>query len=131
MRIDTLADGCLNITSGLVGSAACGAGGSNSKWATTTSTYISTNGATRVAIGSTTPFATFAINPVAGEAPNQFVVGSSTRTAFIIDNAGNAGIGTSTPEDLLNIHASIDTSKGITIKNANSGTLAGSTILDR
>lgn len=42
-----------------------------------------------VGIGTTSPFATFAVNPVAGEAQNQFVVGSSTATNFKIDNSGH------------------------------------------
>lgn len=106
LRIDSLADGCLNITTGLVGTQACGSGGSNSKWATTTGqTYISPNGATRVGIGSTTPFATFAINPVAGEAPNAFVVGSSTWTSLRLTNGNRLGLNaTTTPRTVLEIH---------------------------
>lgn len=38
--------------------------------------------------GTTTPFATFAVNPIAGKASNQFIVGSSTATNFKIDNSG-------------------------------------------
>lgn len=57
LRIDTLTDGCLTLTSGLVGSGACGAGGgANSKWATSTSVLgIYPNSATYVGIGTTTP----------------------------------------------------------------------------
>lgn len=47
-------------------------------------------------IGSTTPFAKLAVNPVAGDT-NQFVVGSSTATSFLIDNAGKVGVGTTSP----------------------------------
>ncbi|MCE9643763.1 hypothetical protein K8Q93_00730, partial [Candidatus Parcubacteria bacterium] len=58
-----------------------------------------------VGIGSTTPWAKLAVNPVAGDT-NQFVVGSSTRTSFIIDNAGKVGIGTTSPSGILTVSAS-------------------------
>ncbi|MFA7216953.1 MAG: helix-turn-helix domain-containing protein, partial [Candidatus Paceibacterota bacterium] len=48
-----------------------------------------------VGIGTTTPFANLSVNSTAG-IPG-FVVGSSTRTDFIIDASGNVGIGTSSP----------------------------------
>lgn len=57
--------------------------------ATTTSFYAS--GA--ASIGSTSPFALFAINPTAGLAQNEFVIGSSTATSLLIDNTGNLNIG--------------------------------------
>jgi hypothetical protein len=44
---------------------------------------------TGLSIGSTSPFATLAVNPVAGQFSNQFVVGSSTNTNFKIDNSGH------------------------------------------
>lgn len=53
-------------------------------------------------IATTTPFARFAINPVAGDA-NQFVVGSSSATSFIINNASNVGIGTNNPTNRLTV----------------------------
>ncbi|MEK7108828.1 MAG: tail fiber domain-containing protein, partial [Patescibacteria group bacterium] len=62
---------------------------------TNTSAFRITN-AGRIGIGSTTPFAKFAINPVAGDT-NQFVVGSSTATSFIITPGGTVGIGTASP----------------------------------
>jgi len=55
-----------------------------------------------VGIGSSTPWGKLAVNPVAGDA-NQFVVGSSTRTSFIINPAGNVGISTTTPGAKLTI----------------------------
>ena len=60
LRIDTIGNGCLNITSGLVGGTgvACGSGGgTNSKWATSTlpDLGIYPNNATYVGIGTTTP----------------------------------------------------------------------------
>ncbi len=62
-----------------------------------------------VGIGTTTPFATLAVNPIAGGASNQFVVGSSTATSFIINNSGNVGIGTSNPDALLNLQGTTPT----------------------
>jgi hypothetical protein len=56
-------------------------------------------------IGTSSPFARLAVNPVAGNT-NQFVVGSSSATSFIIDPAGNVGIGTTTPSGVLAIQAS-------------------------
>jgi hypothetical protein len=55
-----------------------------------------------VGIGTTSPFAKLAVNPVAGDT-NQFVVGSSTKTSFIINSAGNVGIGTTNPTRALEI----------------------------
>lgn len=64
------------------------------------STYIGTAAPTNglivqgnVGIGTTSPFATLAVNPSAGNASNEFVVGSSTATAFLINNSGNVVIG--------------------------------------
>src|SRR5205823_5677921 len=56
-----------------------------------------TTGSDIVGVGSTTPFASFAINPTAGTASNQFVIGSSTATNFVVTNSGNVAIGTSSP----------------------------------
>jgi hypothetical protein len=65
-----------------------------------------------VAIGTTTPWASLAVNPVAGTASNQFVVGSSTATAFVIENSGQAGIGTSTAAYALDVLAGTQTQNG-------------------
>ncbi|HYF10105.1 MAG TPA: hypothetical protein VD967_00680, partial [Candidatus Paceibacterota bacterium] len=43
-------------------------------------------------IGTTSPWAKLAVNPAAGDT-NQFVVGSSTATSFLITNAGNLRVG--------------------------------------
>jgi len=62
LRLTALSDGCLNITSGSVGStgSACGSGGgaSTEKWATSSvdSTAIYTNAASKVGIGTSTPY---------------------------------------------------------------------------
>lgn len=60
LRVDRLADGCINITSGLIGTtgvACASTGASNSKWATSTLPLsgIFPNVATYVGIGTTTP----------------------------------------------------------------------------
>ena len=75
-----------------------------------------------VGIGTSTPFAKLAINPVAGD-PVPFVIGSSTATRFIVDNAGNVGIGTANPAATLNENNGqvTVTSSGITRVAINSG----------
>ncbi len=131
LRIDRLTDGCLTMTSGLVGSAACSGGGTVSTgiagqlgWYSAGGTTISgtsTNPlsvgslnatsssltslfAGNVGFGSTTPWAQVAINPNAGQASNKFVVGSSTATAFVINNAGFIGDSTTTPWAQMSIN---------------------------
>jgi uncharacterized LabA/DUF88 family protein len=59
----------------------------------------------RVGIGTTSPWAKLAVNPVAGDA-NQFVVGSSTATSLVINNAGNVGFGTTNLTEKMNIYSS-------------------------
>lgn len=59
------------------------------------------NGVTSIA--STTPWGLFSINPIAGSPVNQFVVGSSTATNFLIGNNGNVSIGTTSAYAKLNI----------------------------
>jgi hypothetical protein len=43
------------------------------------------------------------VNPIAGKAANQFVVGSSSATNFIIKNSGNVGIGRTDPTGTLSV----------------------------
>jgi hypothetical protein len=59
-------------------------------------TYTANNFTSTLAVGSTTPFGLVAINPTGGQASNEFVIGSSSATAFIINNNGNVGIGGTT-----------------------------------
>ncbi len=54
-------------------------------------------GGGNVGIGTTTPYATFSVNPIAGGASAQFVVGSSTGTSLAVTNAGNVAIGAANP----------------------------------
>jgi hypothetical protein len=74
---------------------------STSGAATSTAFYVTANGL--VGVGTSSPFATLAVNPVAGAASNQFVVGSSSATNFIINNTGNVGIGSTTPYAKLSV----------------------------
>ncbi len=133
LRIDRLNDGCLTMTTGLVGSAACSSSGTVSTgiagqllWYAvggTTASGTSTNPlavgsilatssaltsvfAGNVGFGSTTPWAQLAINPNAGQASNKFVIGSSTATHLLVDNRGYIGIGTTSPWGLLSINPS-------------------------
>ena len=58
-----------------------------------------------VGIGTSTPYATLAIDNNAGE--NAFFIGSSTAlalsTSFIVDHEGNVGIGTGSPSEALDL----------------------------
>ena len=60
-------------------------------YATTSPAAISidSTGKPGLSIGSTTPFATLAVNPVAGGFDNQMVVGSSSATSLRLDNSGH------------------------------------------
>lgn len=93
-------------------------------------TYLTDKGF--LGLGSTTPWALLSINPTStmGAAPS-FAIGSSTGTRFIVDNAGNVGIGTSTATSTLNVIGSIlqqtttNLSNAFVLKNA-----AGTTTLN-
>jgi hypothetical protein len=61
----------------------------------------------KLAVGTTTPFATVAINPTAGQASNQFVIGSSTGTSLIVNNSGLVGVGTTTPIEPLTVRSKV------------------------
>ena len=84
-----------------------------------------------VGVGTTTPWATLAVNPIAGKASNQFVVGSSTATSFVVNNSGNVGIGTTGPGAKLHIQNTATNAtivNGLRIHNGGSGTGTGSSI---
>ena len=89
------------------------------------SSYFATAGG-NVGIGSTTPWAKLAVNPVAGDT-NQFVVGSSTATSFLINSAGNIALGnnTSPTQGKVVIQQDEDDSSddGLTIRGASADTL--------
>jgi hypothetical protein len=65
----------------------------NSKWATSTvdATAISPNGALKVGIGTTSPFAKLAVTGSAGTNPI-FEIASSTNGTIFLSVAGNSGI---------------------------------------
>lgn len=63
-------------------------------------------------IGTTTPWATLAVNPIAGQASNQFVIGSSTATNFLLTNAGKVGIGTTSPSQVLSVNGKVYSATG-------------------
>src|SRR6185369_2045048 len=96
LRIDTLANGCLNITTGLVGSQACT--GSNSKFATST---IDTNsifnvGAGAVGIGTTTP--RYELQSASTTAAQLALTAAATDNHWLFRNAGGLlYIATSSP----------------------------------
>lgn len=59
---------------------------------------------TSLGIGTTTPWGSLSVNPnaLASGVP-EFVVGSTTRTHFLINTAGNVGFGVTTPQSLLSL----------------------------
>jgi hypothetical protein len=81
----------------------------------TSSIFVSS--ASRIGIGSTTPWAKLSINPVAGDGPS-FAIGSSTGTKFVVSNSGSVGIGTTTPYAKLSIVAASATSPAFSISNS-------------
>jgi len=65
-----------------------------------------------VGIGTTTPFAKLAVNPVAGDGLS-FLVGSSTGTAFSVSNKNFVGIGTANPLNEFMIQSNSSASRDI------------------
>lgn len=73
-------------------------------FATSTLPAISVIGSTgNVGIATATPWGRFSVEPI-GVAGPEFVVGSSTKTDFIVDNAGQVGIGTTTPKKIFHVY---------------------------
>lgn len=104
-----LRQGCFAVASTCIsGSVGFGTAGQFPFYAATGNTLTATSTifvttAGNVGVGSTTPWATFGINPVAGKAQNQFAIGSSTFTSLVLDNMGDLGIGTTTPYSKLSV----------------------------
>lgn len=53
-----------------------------------------------VGISSSTPWGQLAVNPIAGQSANKFVIGSSSATSFLVNNAGVVGVGTLNPTEV-------------------------------
>ncbi|MCX6716113.1 MAG: hypothetical protein NT077_03805, partial [Candidatus Taylorbacteria bacterium] len=63
-----------------------------------------------VGIGSSTPWGLLSVNPTAlGSGVPEFVVGSSTATHFIVNGAGNVGVGITSPAAKLHIKSASPT----------------------
>ena len=62
-----------------------------------------------VGIASTSPWGLLSVNPDGISGPS-FVIGSSTKTDFIINNDGNVGIGIVSPQELLHVGGGTDAS---------------------
>lgn len=66
---------------------------------------VSPSATPKFGLGSTTPWAQFAVSPnLIGTGPI-FAIGSSTGTLFVVNNAGLVGIGTTTPTNPLTLSA--------------------------
>ena len=110
LKITGLSDGCLSLSSSLVTSSGVScitAAGTNSKWATSTdTTAIIPAGATKVGIGSTTPFSNLSVSTASqqsGALPLFTVASTTNTTLFTVLGNGNVGIGTTSPYSKLSV----------------------------
>jgi hypothetical protein len=69
----------------------------------TSALTIKGNGKPGLAISSSTPFATLAVDSTATNFSNLFAIGSPTKTSLILTNAGWFGYGTSSPDSQFTI----------------------------
>ncbi|MCX6715430.1 MAG: hypothetical protein NT077_00220 [Candidatus Taylorbacteria bacterium] len=85
---------------------------------TTSKNYL----AGKTGVGSTTPWGLLSVNPTAlGSGVPEFVVGSSTATHFVVNGAGNVGIGTSNPGARLDIQSLNGASGSLILSEAGRG----------
>jgi hypothetical protein len=107
-----ITNGCYAIATTCVGNVTSGTAGQVTFYSNTGQAVSGASNLTwdntniKLALSSSTPFATLSVNPVSGGASNQFVVGSSSATSFIINNNGNVGVGTTSPAGLLSVAGS-------------------------
>lgn len=97
-----------------------------SVYATSLGTNLFVTGTTGIA--STSPWGLLSVNP-SGVAGPEFVVGSSTRTDFIVTNAGNLGIGTTSPGAKLHIQRDVSNSPAELVIENGTPSVTGSALL--
>ena len=89
----------------------------NGQSASTSNLFLATTG--NVGIGTTTPWGQLSVNPNAlGSGVPEFVVGSSTATHFVVDGAGNVGIGMTAPNSSYRLDINGDARANSYITNA-------------
>lgn len=89
---------------------------------------VSANATPRFAIGSTSPWGQMSLNPNGIGAGPEFVIGSSTKTDFVVTNAGNVGVATSAPGTLFSIGGSANFNSNSTSTIYNGLVLSGGTL---
>lgn len=92
-------------------------------FATTTVPYFSMLSSGTIGIASTTPWGLLSVNPNALAAGTpQFVVGSSTRTNFIVDITDRVGVATTSPYALFSIEQVANTRPAFVISDLGTST---------
>jgi hypothetical protein len=70
--------------------------GNNSVYRNTGTQFLTILNSGNIGVGSSTPWAQLSVNPDGITGP-AFAIGSSTATKFVVDNAGNVGVGLTSP----------------------------------
>lgn len=76
------------------------------------------------AIGLTTTTATLPINGIYSPAVNQLAITTSGANAIMVTSTGSVGIGTSAPDEKLEVEANLDSGVKVQVTNTSSGTSA-------